>query len=119
MKSILIPPMKLLNDISGKLKNLEEYSTTERVIGKWVNGKPLYEKTISFPGNTTSIAHGVSPEHLWIESGFVYAGQYGCRPVDLASSYCDTTDLYLLYASEGWKTYPGYVVIRYTKTTDS
>ena len=27
--------------------NLHEYSTEEKVIGKWIDGKPLYEKTFS------------------------------------------------------------------------
>jgi hypothetical protein len=30
----------------GNFSNI--YSTDERVIGKWINGKPLYEKTITF-----------------------------------------------------------------------
>ena len=41
-----------------------EYSTTEKIVGTWVDGKPLYQKTINFGAlpNTTSksVNHGVS-----------------------------------------------------------
>lgn len=30
------------------LDNMYNFSTDEKVIGKWTNGKPLYEKTITF-----------------------------------------------------------------------
>ena len=41
-----------------------EYSTTEKIVGSWIDGKPLYQKTIScgsIPANTMKdIAHGIS-----------------------------------------------------------
>ena len=42
-----------LNDY---LDNLNEYSTEETVIGKWIDGKPLYQKVITFD-NTISISY--------------------------------------------------------------
>lgn len=40
------------------------YSTTEHIVGEWIDGKALYEKTINFgalPNATTkSVAHGIS-----------------------------------------------------------
>lgn len=43
---------------------MNDYSTTEKVVGTWVSGKPIYQKTIDFgalPNNTTkSVAHGIS-----------------------------------------------------------
>lgn len=42
----------------------QHYSTTERLIGTWIDGKPLYEKTVqvtSIPNNNmTDTAHGIS-----------------------------------------------------------
>lgn len=35
--------------ISSSLAPALEFSTTEHVVGKWINGKPVYEKTIFFP----------------------------------------------------------------------
>ena len=51
------------------------YSTTEQVIGTWIDGSTLYEKTISFgslPNNTSKeVAHGLSNiGHIWIAGGF-------------------------------------------------
>ena len=41
-----------------------EYSTTEKIVGSWIDGKPLYQKTIScgaLPNNTiTRLSHGIS-----------------------------------------------------------
>lgn len=36
--------------VSGKVENLEdaaEYSTTEHVVGKWIDGRDVYEKTVT------------------------------------------------------------------------
>lgn len=45
-------------------KNLHEYSTEEKIVGKWIDGKPIYEKTIiieqysvlNFNGNVVKIS---------------------------------------------------------------
>lgn len=41
-----------------------EYSTTEKIVGSWIDGKPLYQKTIScgaLPNTTiTRLSHGIS-----------------------------------------------------------
>lgn len=46
------------------IKSMTNYSETEQVIGKWIDGKPVYQKTINcgaLPNNTTkSVAHGIS-----------------------------------------------------------
>lgn len=34
-------------EYAGSGSEWHEYSTEEKVVGKWVDGKPLYEKTIS------------------------------------------------------------------------
>lgn len=49
---------------SFKYGDPNEYSTTEKIVGSWIDGKPLYQKTINFgalPNATTkSVNHGVS-----------------------------------------------------------
>ena len=41
-----------------------DYSTTEKIVGTWIDGKPIWQKTVdcgALPNNTTkSIAHGIS-----------------------------------------------------------
>lgn len=62
-----------------------EYSTTERVVGKWVDGSNLYEKTYIFGINdlheraaSSSEIHGQfwlqeSSALMWIEKGFIFS----------------------------------------------
>lgn len=49
---------------SFKYGDPNEYSTTEKIVGSWIDGKPLYQKTIScgtLPNNTiTRLSHGIS-----------------------------------------------------------
>lgn len=49
---------------SFKYADPNEYSTTEKIVGTWIDGKPLYQKTINFgalPNTTTkSVNHGIS-----------------------------------------------------------
>lgn len=45
-------------------KVLEEYSTTEQIIGRWIDGKPIYRKTVTFTNDTfvnnTALTTGIS-----------------------------------------------------------
>ena len=40
------------------------YSTTEQVVGTWIDGKPLYEKTISFTNQTATFSDFVTVEYI-------------------------------------------------------
>ena len=51
------PSMRLVEEMTK-----DKYSTEEQVIGTWIDGKPLYRKTIKFIGditNETSIKHNI------------------------------------------------------------
>lgn len=113
------------------------YSTDEQEVAKWINGKPVYQKTVDCSGLP---AAGQSKEYttninnlgMIIDfSGFLY------RPSNGASKmlpYCDgvngtyigvevgaSGNLRLVYASNGTDLSPFsvcYITIRYTKTTD-
>ena len=41
-------------EYAGSGSEWHEYSTEEKVVGKWIDGKPIYEKTIIVNGNLTS-----------------------------------------------------------------
>ena len=48
--------------VSDAEKNFNKYSTTEEVIGTWIDGKPIYRKTMEFSNLSTgesTIAHGL------------------------------------------------------------
>lgn len=54
----------LHNDSGWKSLTNSEYSTNEHVIGTWIDGKPLYRKSVSFNNVAVSknvtLAHGIS-----------------------------------------------------------
>lgn len=63
------------------ISNGETYSTDEQVIGTWVNGKPLYQKTVYFDktqykiNGETTLPHNISDvDCIWLRSGFGYRG---------------------------------------------
>lgn len=62
-----------INEVNQNDINKSTYSTSEQVIGKWINGKPLYRKTITFtttiPVDTAlEINHGINnAEMIWFD----------------------------------------------------
>lgn len=115
------------------------YSQTEHVVGTWIDGKPLYEKTVmghfSSSSNQTTISHGVSnikyvtkyeafyifqnqprfiPQMYYDASGNVQH-QFGAFIYDI-----DNSGIFITYGNtlKSWSQYDIYVTIQYTKTTD-
>ena len=123
-----------LNDY---LDNLNEYSTEETVIGKWIDGKPLYQKVITFD-NTISTSyddntfiHNISNiDIIFVKNAFVYSKnekRFYSIPVTLYNSNTATDDLNIMvdrekinfYVKSGWNTaWQKVIILNYTKTTD-
>lgn len=123
-----------LNDY---LDNINEYSTEETVIGKWIDGKPLYQKVITFD-NTISISyddntfiHNISNiDIIFVKNAFVYSKnekRFYSIPVTLYNSNTATDDLNIMvdrekinfYVKSGWNTaWQKVIILNYTKTTD-
>lgn len=110
----------------------QDYSTTEHVIGKWIDGKPLYQKTVEFgtlpAGDSKAVAHGVANINLIVScDGFAYNSSYTFIPLPSinvdsldygAQLECDRTNI-TIKTKETWMNgYSGYVTIQYTKTSD-
>lgn len=110
--------------------SLHEYSTEEKVVGKWIDGKPIYEKVVSFSlsgSGTLSYPHNIenlenihfismlhSAAENRIKTNRTYVPWYNG-----ASVYLDeltTTDILIYHTSNRTEFYE--FVIRYTKTTD-
>lgn len=119
---------------------LEEYSTTEKIIGKWIDGKPLYRKTITFTtmikmNEITSIAHNIeNAKNIFIDFGasFMEANigennylsynlpiiGYAGNLTDKVNCYVNSTDINF-YANGNWDTnWTKHITLKYTKTTD-
>lgn len=105
------------------------YTTDEQVIGTWVDGKPLYQKTIMFgtlPNSTEkSVAHNISNvDNIWISEGYVTTGtkqfslEHATSPLSNAwTSNVDATNV-SIETFTNRTNLSAVVVVKYTKTTD-
>lgn len=107
------------------------YSTTEKVVGTWVDDKPVYEKVIQ---GTTSGGEAVTKtidanlKRGWIVDGYIVATTGGnCVPLNFYSSSTIFTKSQVLAngdlsvstsSSSQYINGPFTATIRYTKTTD-
>ena len=110
--------------------NLHEYSTEEKVVGKWIDGKPIYEKIITFSitGNGflsyrhnienlenihfISMLHGNNENY--IRTNRTYTPWY--NPASIYLDEINSTDILLYHNSNMTEFYE--FILRYTKTTD-
>lgn len=106
------------------------YSTTEQIIGYWIDGKPLYRKVINFgnlPNATSkSVAHNISNLKRVIKmQGYAYSSQSGFDiPIPytsngyLISLRCDDTYVVVTPMTDQTSFDECYITLEYTKTTD-
>lgn len=114
--------------------NSNNYSTSEKVVGTWIDGKPLYQKTIAcgaMPNATTkTVASGLTNENVNRIYGFTINSTGIVIPlpyVDVSSN--SAVQIHISYLTEsheirimtgsdrrGFST--SYVTLQYTKTTD-
>ena len=111
-------------------KNLHEYSTEEKVVGKWIDGKNIYEKVINsgYLPNTSSISINVST--LNIDSIIQLKGitftddKLNQRPITLGTSDNNairidfTNNNIRIFTWSNWSAYNSFIIIQYTKTTE-
>lgn len=125
-----------INEVNNKFN----YSTEEQVIGKWIDGKPLYRKTITFTtiikkNEATSIAHNITNvKNIFIDYGasFMEANigttnylSYGFPLIGYDNSINDKVFCYAnitnieFYANGNWAgNWIKHITLKYTKTTD-
>ena len=79
-------------ELVGGINELNDkfiYSTAEKQVGIWINGSPLYRKTIIFntelTAGTNNIPHNISNigTYFWIDNGasFMYSDANVCYPL--------------------------------------
>lgn len=116
--------------------DLHEYSTEEKIVGKWIDGKPIYEKVIYV--NITdrdwhNIQMNVSIDNIIKLKGILYQGNGHPYFIELQGNTYPNNEnrAMLLYKKdENYITYAVlytqtdlsstylYIIIQYTKTTD-
>lgn len=108
------------------------YSLEEKCIGSWINGKPLYQKTVYFgamsTGGSKNVSHGIENiDTIWIYDGYVknstgtFIGLTNAHTSDVNGSWnfnVNKTYITNSTGTENRSAYIAYVVLQYTKTTD-
>ena len=109
------------------------YSTTEQIIGQWIDGKPIYRKVVDFgylPNATSkTVAHGISNfdmltsvQAIATQSaawGFSipFIGGSNISTGNSVTVWLDGTNV-LINSNNDRSSLYCYVIIEYTKTTD-
>jgi hypothetical protein len=110
--------------ISQMLLDSQDYSLEERIVGKWVDGKPYYRKTFNFgqlPNNTTkTVLHAIPNLKRVLDydpSFFNETSTTSEFSGEGITVHIDDDEMILTTQSD-MSMYTGYVTIYYTKTTD-
>ena len=117
------------------------YSTDEKVVGTWIDGKPVYQKTVSISENISSYS-GIryiqkvvqnNVDHIIDSGGYFYLDgnpiEFGASEIDWnrtpsfhshARVMSNNLEVYILYNSNNYSDNPitGTIWVQYTKTTD-
>ena len=102
------------------------YSTEEQVIGTWIDGKPLYQKTVIYDITTTSDFVSIPlnityPNFIMIYDFTLVDGNtfYGLAQPYSYYRIIDKSSFYLKLTMNNWAGgTTAYITVRYTKTTD-
>lgn len=122
-----------ISEVATDLENTDNkfnFSTTEKVVGTWINGKPLYQKTLT--GTISSVSSGNNINHeisnletvVKVEGMAVYATSLFV-PINFYNTeslrtyaFVSTTAIALWVKDNNFLNKPFYITIQYTKTTD-
>ena len=121
-------------DINGDGSQFQPviYSTEERCIGVWKDGRPLYEKTVEFgalPNNTTkTVSYNISDLDYFVKIQCVAHNQNGSRTIPFVDDAYKNADVLLdtisssgtirIIAHTDLSSLTGEVTLQYVKTTD-
>lgn len=121
--------------LEGDVEDLQEgqiYSETEHVVGKWINGKPVYEKQIVYLVESTAVSgkldvpHGVSDMETVVGlSGVInhstvtpYGESFPSKDSTMGRVTVKASNIEV-NISGGWTDYIFNINLRYTKSTDT
>lgn len=118
-----------ITNLNSKIYDMGLYQSTETIIGKWTDNRPIYRKVVDFgylPNNTgKSVAHGIpSPimfmriEGVGVDTGSTdrinfpyvsYNQTSGC------ALYCNATNIYAR-SNGNYSAFSIKVILEYTRT---
>ena len=109
-----------------------EYSTTEQVIGKWIDGRLIYRKVLTGTTNSNdaeTINHGITNFGVTLNIyGYIHASNNESQPIprvvpDNISGYgigvgdIDSTSIAFQHPSSNYKGRPYAIIMEYIKTS--
>jgi hypothetical protein len=115
---------------NGAVSGGHTYSTTEKVVGTWIDGSPVYERTfvsnaLVSGNNEVGDFSDITPSLVWVEKGFVVSQgasvpnmYYTDNDADHIKIYTRLTDNTVRCICSNY--YVGgicYAIIRYTKSS--
>ena len=97
------------------------YSTDERIVGSWINGKPIYQKTLIISDFNFSQSKDFTND-LFTEIELILGGEmYDTTSSTIRFVHADarkiSSNTIRLYNTSSWDSIDAYT-LRYTKTTD-
>ena len=122
----------IMSTLPGAPTKYPKYSTTEQVVGEWIDGKPLYQKTVdtgALPNATTkNIPHNISNIDKVVNIfGFSLSGT-STMPLPYTASNSDSklsvqvtsslVNISITCGTNRSNQTVSYVTLQYTKTTD-
>lgn len=127
---------KMQDNIETEINEIKDYSTEEQIIGKWIDGKPLYRK-VGYVGNTAISENETTVRYCELPAD--------AKPVDVNAVVYTETSGYALFVNSSYsengfkirymndihsiqviatpdvaleKSFSAYVIMEYIKTTD-
>lgn len=110
------------------INDINTYSTTEQVVGTWIDGKPIYRKVVTFSrDNSSQFTISFSGVDKFIKIDGTAYGNTGLKHILYHVSDSDqfrcyvqaNNDLTILVGSTHPRTpFTGYMIVEYTKTAD-
>ena len=97
------------------------YSTDERIVGSWINGKPIYQKTVIISDFNFSQSKDFTND-IFTEIEFILCAEmYDTTSTTVRFIHVDarkiSSNTIRLYNKDSWNSIDAYT-LQYTKTTD-
>lgn len=120
---------EVANPLPGVMSRRMKYSLQEQVVGEWIDGKPLYQKTIELNNPSKGVRNQIGLNILGIKTMSLYAifdtgnvvMPYYYLPQDffVVELGGDHTSIFVDWSSEVGTCLKIVATLQYTKTTDT
>ena len=106
------------------------YSLEEQIVGTWINGKPIYQKTYVWSGTlptngTTKIPAGIDADTIVNIGGIIYRSGFFTKVVEPQSTgqlvntyYFNGDGNIYIHSILQYQNATAWITLQYTKTTD-